>query len=143
MTVDVKKIEAELLELERSSNERWSTGDPSGYFESWHESIVYFDPLVETILVGREAVVSHIQKLYQNPHIIRNEYLNPHVIASEGGDLAVLGYNLNTFVSDGAEGERLLRAWNCTEVYRLIDAQWLIVHSNWALTKSLDIASVS
>ncbi|MGO4317835.1 YybH family protein [Agrobacterium sp. MCAB5] len=142
MSIDVKKIGETLLELERSANERWSIGDTSGYFESWHEDLVYFDPLVEKLLVGREAAIAHIQKLYKNPHIIRNEYLNPDVIVSEVGDLAVLSYNLNTFVSDGAEGEKPLRAWNCTEVYRLIDGQWRIVHSNWGLTKSVDIASV-
>jgi hypothetical protein len=41
------------------------------------------------------------------------------------------------------EGEKLLRAWNTTEVHRLIDGEWRIVHSNWALTQSMAIASAS
>ena len=32
--------------------------------------------------------------------------------------------------------ERPLRAWNSTEVYRLIDGAWRIVHSNWAFTRT-------
>ena len=140
---DVKKIGETLLNLERSLNERWSTGDCHGYLNNYHEDISYFDPVVEKLLVGRDSVLKHLLKLYRNPHIVRNEYLNPHVIVSDGGDLAVLSYNLRTFVADEKEGEKLLRAWNSTEVYRLIDGEWRIVHSNWALTQSLAIASAS
>jgi ketosteroid isomerase-like protein len=64
------------------------------------------------------------------------------VIVSNGGDLAVLSYNLRTYVADENK-EKLLRAWNSTEVYRLIDGQWRIVHSNWAITQSLATASAS
>lgn len=143
MKSDVNTIKEAILTLERSLNERWSSGDSSGYLDNYHEDISYFDPLTETLLAGRSAVVEHLSKLYKNPHIVRNEYLNPHVIASDGGDLAVLSYNLNTFVSNGSGGEKMLRAWNSTEVYRMIDGQWRIVHSNWALTKSLAVSTAS
>lgn len=136
MAADVNQIGDTLMALERSLNERWSSGDSSGYLENYHEDISYFDPVAETLLVGRPSVVAHISKIYSNPHIVRNEYLNPHVIVSDAGDLAVLSYNLNTFVADESGEEKLLRAWNSTEVYRLIDKQWRIVHSNWALAKS-------
>lgn len=143
MAVDVKQIGQALIDLERSFNERWSAGDSSAYLDNYHDGISYFDPATEELLVGRPAVVAHLTKLYKNPHIVRSEYLNWHVIVSDGGDLAVLSYNLDTFVADDDGGERLLRAWNATEVYRLIDRQWRIVHSNWALTKSLAVASAS
>ncbi|WFU79243.1 nuclear transport factor 2 family protein [Bradyrhizobium sp. CIAT3101] len=143
MATEVKKISETLLDLERSLNERWSTGDCHGYLDNYHEDISYFDPVVEKILVGRKSVVEHLLKIYKNPHIVRNEYLDPHLIVSEGGDLAVLSYNLNTFVASQAGGEQPLRAWNSTEVYRLVDGQWRIVHSNWALTKSLAVATAS
>ncbi|MCO5396709.1 YybH family protein [Ralstonia soli] len=143
MTVDVKQIGDTLMTLERSLNERWSSGDSSGYLENYHEDISYFDPVTETLLVGRSTVVAHISKIYSNPHIVRSEYLNPHVIVSDAGDLAVLSYNLNTFVADESGGEKLLRAWNSTEIYRLINKKWRIVHSNWALTKSFACAVAS
>lgn len=143
MTVDAKQVSKTLIALERSLNERWSTGDSSGYLENYHEDVSYFDPVTDRLLIGRSAVLDHISKIYRNPHIVRSEYLNPHVIVSHGGDLAVLSYNLNTFVSDDSGGEKLLRAWNSTEVYRLIDDQWRIVHSNWALTKSFAVATAS
>jgi ketosteroid isomerase-like protein len=143
MKVDVKHISETLFALERALNERWSTGDSSGYLDNYHEDVSYFDPAIDKLLVGRAAVVSHISKIYKNPNIVRNEYLNPHVIVSEGGDLAVLSYNLNTFVLDQAGAEKMLRAWNSTEVYRLIDGEWRIVHSNWGLTKAMTVATAS
>ncbi len=59
------------------------------------------------------------------------------------GDLAVLSYNLGTYVAAEHGGEKLLRAWNATEVYRRIAGAWRIVHSNWAITQSMTTASVS
>ena len=143
MSSNLQTISQEVLELERSLNERWSVGDSLGYLDNYHEDISYFDPVVERLLVGRDAVVQHIQKLYKNPHIVRNEYLNPDVIASEAGDLAVLSYNLRTYVAAEHGGEKLLRAWNATEVYRRIAGAWRIVNSNWALTQSMTTASAS
>jgi ketosteroid isomerase-like protein len=143
MAVDSKNIGETVIELERSLNERWSAGDCDGYLENYHEEITYFDPRVEEQLIGRQSVVEHIRKIYKNPHIVRCEYLNPCTIVSNSGDLAVLGYNLRTFVRGEDGGEKLLRAWNSTEVYRLIDGEWRIVHSNWGLTKSMATASAS
>lgn len=143
MNSDLQTISQEVLELERSLNERWSVGDSLGYLDNYHEDISYFDPVVERLLVGRDAVVQHIQKLYKNPHIVRSDYLNPHVIASDAGDLTVLSYNLRTYVAGENGGEKLLRAWNATEVYRKIAGAWRIVNSNWALTQSMTTASAS
>ena len=140
---DTNLISETIIALERQYNDRWSTGDMSGYLDAYRDDMSYFDPLCDTILIGRSSVVNHLSRLYKNPHIVRSEYLNPHVVVSGGGDLAVLSYNLNTFVADENGGERLLRAWNSTEVYRLTDGQWRIMHSNWALTKSLDLETAS
>lgn len=143
MTPDTKKISETIFDLERALNERWSAGDCDGYLDTYNEDMSYFDPIVEKLLIGRKAVVQHIRSLYKNPQIVRSEYLNPHVVISEGGDLAVLSYNLRTFVADQEKGENLLRAWNATEVYRLISGRWRIVHSNWALTQSMSVPSAS
>ena len=143
MASNLETISEEVIDLERSLNERWSVGDSQGYLSNYHEDISYFDPALESLLVGRDAVAKHIEELYQNPHIVRSEYLNNHVIASEAGDLAVLSYNLNTYVAGDNGGETLLRAWNATEVYRRIADAWRIVHSNWALTQSMKTGSAS
>lgn len=129
--------------MERSLNERWSAGDNRAYLDDYHQDSSYFDPALECRLVGRDAVVEHIQKLYKNPRIVRSEYLNPHVITSEAGNLAVLSYNLRTYIADANGAKQLLRAWNATEVYRKITGAWRIVHSNWGLTKSMTVATAS
>jgi len=59
MKTKANNIAETLLDLERSLNERWSTGDSSGYLDNYHEDITYFDPVVETLLVGsREQLVA-------------------------------------------------------------------------------------
>jgi ketosteroid isomerase-like protein len=135
MTSDVSKITQAILDIERSINERWNKGDCSGYIERYSEDVTYFDPATAKLLVGRKATEDHIRRLYKNPHIVRSEYLNPQVAVSEGGDLAVLSYNLRNFVADEPGGEKLLVHWNSTEVYRLIGDEWRIVHSHWSFAQ--------
>jgi hypothetical protein len=38
-------------------------------------------------------------------------------------------------VADGGGGEKILAHWNCTEVYRLRDGRWRIVHSHWSFVQ--------
>lgn len=145
MKADVNKIIENILDLERAANERWNKGDCTGYFDIYSDELTYFDPATEKLLIGRQAVESHIRKLYRNPHIIRSEYLNPEVTVSNDGNYAVLGYNLRNFVADEAGGEKLLTSWNSTEVYRLTDGKWRIVHSHWSFAQHpaiMQIASV-
>ncbi|KND28206.1 nuclear transport factor 2 family protein [Streptomyces acidiscabies] len=125
MSVDKAAISKTVLELEKSFDERWSAGDNRGYLDNYAEVIAYID------------------SVYTNPHIVRSEYLNPVVHVSEGGDFAVLAYNLDTYVFDDDGKERQLRAWNSTEAYRLVDGEWRIVHSNWAFSQTTTEAIAS
>jgi ketosteroid isomerase-like protein len=143
MSVDRAEISTTILELEKSFNERWSVGDSRGYLDNYAEEISYFDPVLKNLVVGRDAVIAHIERIYSNPHIVRSEYLNSAVSVGESGDFAVLAYNLNTYILDDGGNEQQLRAWNATEVYRLIDGEWRIVHSNWALTRTAGRAIAS
>lgn len=131
----MSKITETILGIERAANERWNQGDCTGYFEAYSEDITYFDPVTAKVLVGRQAVINHIKAIYKNPHIVRSEYLNPEVVLSEDGNLAVLGYNLRNFISDGSGGEKIHTFWNSTEVYRLADGKWSIVHSHWSFVQ--------
>ena len=115
MGVNKEEISTTIIELEKSFNERWSVGDNRGYLDAFAEEVSYFDPILENILVGRDKVIAWIDSIYSNPHIVRSEYLNPQVHVSDNGDLAVLGYNLNTFVLDES-GEEKLR-WNFREAW--------------------------
>lgn len=143
VSLNEEEISRSIIELEKSFNERWSEGDNRGYLDAFADEVSYFDPILKNILVGRDDVIAWINSIYSNPHIVRSEYLNPSVHVSDGGDFAVLAYNLNTYVLDDEGKERQLRAWNATHGYRLIDNQWRIVHSNWAFAQTVTEAIAS
>ncbi|MGO4680223.1 YybH family protein [Microbacterium sp. 2MCAF23] len=143
MTTNSNKIAQDLIALEKSYNERFSVGDPRGYFDGFAEDVSYFDPILKTIIVGRENVVAWIESIYSNPHIVRSEYPNPTVYVGDHEDFAVLAYNLNTFVLDDDGNEVQRRSWNATHGYRLIGGNWVIVHSNWAFAHTVELRTAS
>lgn len=136
MTTDVAKITETILALERGINDRWNKGDVDGALQMYSEDVTYFDPLTETRLDGRKAVEPYFRQFFEGKlDILRNEFPNPQVIVSQGGDLAVLTYNLRNILSDGHGGEKSGTPWNSTQIYRLIDGQWRVVHAHWAFTR--------
>ncbi|HEX7635677.1 MAG TPA: nuclear transport factor 2 family protein [Noviherbaspirillum sp.] len=136
MNTDTSKITETILTLERAINERWNRGDVDGALEMYNEDVTYFDPLTEKRLDGRKAVEAYFRQFFEGKlNILRNDFLNPQVIVSDSGDLAVLNYNLVNYVADGNGGEKQGTPWNSTQVYRLIDGQWRVVHVNWSFTR--------
>ena len=136
MTTDAAKITETILPLERGINDRWNKGDVDGALQMYSEDVTYFDPLTEMRLDGRDAVERYFRQVFEGKlDILRNEFPNPQVIVSEAGDLAVLHYNLSNFVADGQGGEKPGTPWNSTQVYRLIDGQWRVVHVHWSFTR--------
>ena len=136
MNTDTSKITETILTLERAINERWNRGDVDGALEMYNEDVTYFDPLTEKRLDGRKAVEAYFRQFFEGKlNILRNDFLNPQVIVSDSGDLAVLNYNLVNYVADGNGGEKQGTPWNSTQVCRLIDGQWRVVHVNWSFTR--------
>lgn len=136
MKADVNSIAETILSLERGINERWNKGDVDGALAMYSEDVTYFDPLTEMRLDGRKVVEAYFRQFFEGKlNILRNEFPNPQVIVSDGGDLAVLHYNLLNIVPDGQGGEKQGTPWNSTQVYRLIDGQWRVVHVNWSFTR--------
>lgn len=136
MKANSSKITETILSLERGINERWNKGDVDGALEIYSEDVTYFDPLTQTRLDGRKAVEAYFRQFFEGKlNILRNDFPNPQVIFSEGGDLAVLHYNLCNYVSDGQGGEKPGTPWNSTQVYRLVDGQWRVAHVHWSFTR--------
>ncbi len=136
MKADVSKINQTILALEQGINDRWGKGDVDGALDIYSEDVTYFDPITEVRMEGRKAVEAYFREFFEGKlNVLRNEIPNPQVIVSDGGDLAVLSYNLLNFVGDGQSGEKPGTAWNSTQVYRLIDSQWRVVHVNWSFTR--------
>lgn len=135
---DVSKITETILALELAINERWNKGDVDGALEMYGEDVTYFDPMTEIRLEGRKAVDAYFRQFFEGKlNILRNKFPNPQVIVSDDGGLAVLHYNLINIVPDGHGGEKQGTPWNSTQVYRLIDGQWRVVHVNWSFTRNM------
>jgi ketosteroid isomerase-like protein len=143
MGIDTAGIRRTIIDLERSFNERWSAGDDRGYLDAFTDDVSYFDPILERILVGRDEVRAYIDSIYSDPRIVRSDYGTPSVHVSDGGDFAVLAYNLRTYVLDEDGHEVPLRAWNATHAYRLVGGRWRIAHSNWAFSQTVTGAIAS
>ena len=138
MKADVSKITETILALELAINERWNKGDVDGALEMYSEDVSYFDPMTELRLDGRKAVEAYFRQFFEGKlNILRNVFPNPQVIVSDGGDFAVLHYNLINIVPDGQGGEKQGTPWNSTQVYRLIGGQWRVVHVNWSFTRNM------
>lgn len=136
MSANVGQIAETVIGLERSINNRWNRGDVDGALEIYSDDVTYFDPLTERRLEGRKAVEAYFRQYFEGRlNILRNELPNPQVIVSGSGDLAVVSYNLVNFVADGNGSEKLGTPWNATQVYRLIDGNWRVVHVNWSFTR--------
>lgn len=136
MKADINKITQTILALELGINERWNKGDVDGALELYSEDVTYFDPLTETRLEGRKVVEAYFRQLFEGKlDILRNEIPNPQVIVSDGGDFAVLSYNLVNIIPDGQGGEKPGTTWNSTQIYQRIEGQWRVVHVNWSFTR--------
>lgn len=136
MQIDQKVNSETILKIEHSINERWNKGDVDGALEAYADDVTYFDPMTEKRLDGKKVVGPYFRQFFEGKlNILRNEYSNEQVIVSDNGDMAVATYNLLNFVRDENGNEKAGTKWNSTQVYRLIDGIWKVVHVNWSFTR--------
>jgi len=114
----------EIIAIERAALERWSRGDPGGFLEIMAPDVSYFDPFTERRIDGIAAMRDLYAQIRGTVHIDRFEMLEPRVQVE--GNLAVLTFR---FESHGTDG---WMQWNTTEVYRLAEAGWRIIHTHWS-----------
>lgn len=130
-----------LIEFEKSIQWRWSSGDPTGYMDALAEDVTYVDPLAEDLLVGRDAVREHFQRIHGEAGITRQEYLNEHarlISADEG----LLIFTFNTYQQDENGKERLFLSWNMTLIFRKTSSSWLMTHGHLSLRNAWDLDSI-
>jgi ketosteroid isomerase-like protein len=120
---------AKLIAMERAALDRWGAGDPSGYLEISAPDVVYFDPFLERRLDGLEALTTMYESLRGSVHIDRCELIEPKVQVC--GEAAVLTFNLKSYT-----GATVMH-WNCTEVFRLDNADWRLIQTHWSITQHL------
>ena len=123
----------EIIALEKGALDRWSKGNPQGFYDIMSEGVTYFDPTTEKRVEDLAALKVLFARFAGKFTIDRVEMLNPQVDFS--GDLAVLTFNLVDYGAQMNGGPKATSRWNSTEVYRRISGKWKIVHSHWSYTK--------
>lgn len=122
-----------IIALERGALDRWGKGDPQGYLEIMAPEVTYFDPLQEKRLDGLEAMKTFLIPLTGQIKVDRFEMIGPKV--QRDGNVALLTFNLISYVKQADGSEKAAARWNSTETYRLIDGRWKIIHSHWSYIK--------
>lgn len=117
-----------IIALETAALDAWLQGNPSPYLELYSKDFTYFDPAHEWRIDGLDKIVELYESMRGKIKMDRFEIVNP--VVQTNGSMAVLTYNLHTFLADNMWKE------NCTEVYRLEEEhKWKIIHSHWSMTK--------
>ena len=122
-----------IIALERTALDRWSKGDPQGYFEIMGPDETYFDPMTEKRIDGQSALKQYIAPFNGKIKIERVEMIDPRV--QQSGDVAVLSFNLVDYGAQLGDGPKTTASWNSTEVYQRMKGTWRIVHSHWSYVK--------
>jgi uncharacterized protein (TIGR02246 family) len=123
-------VEKAVLAMERAALDRWSSGDPLGYAQSFAEDATYFDDIgASTRLDGLEAINAYLESLAGKGPAHSYEIIDPKVQVLNG--VAILTLHYQATLEDG----QVLPTWKATSVYHLIDGSWQVVHANWSLVK--------
>ena len=128
--------DAEVIATERAALDRYQALDPEGYLNLYAPDATYFDPMTERRVDGLKAIQEWLApvKKAKIPFTDRRyELIGPKV--QHYGDVAVLTYNLINYGKPPKKPEQPLTRWNVTEVYRRVDAKWVIVHSHFSFIK--------
>ena len=128
MIDDEDRTADEVIAIEKAALDRWCRGDPSGFLEVCAPEVSYIDPFLGERIDGLQSLVAYYEGLRGKVNAPVHEMIEPRVQSE--GEVAVLTFR---FRSTGADGEQAL--WNCTEVYRRVARDWLIVHTHWSFTQ--------
>jgi ketosteroid isomerase-like protein len=125
-----------IIAMEKAALDRWGKGDPQGYLQIMDKDLTYFDPFQEKRLDGLEAMKEFIKPFTGRIKVDRFDMLNPKI--QRDGNMALLTFNLLSYVKQQDGTEKIVARWNSSEVYRKIDGQWKIIHSHWSYIKPAD-----
>ncbi|MGE5431700.1 MAG: YybH family protein [Syntrophomonadaceae bacterium] len=117
-----------IINKEKGALDRWKTGDTFGFVDIAAEDITYFDPNIEKRVTGIKEFREYFASFNGTFSFPSYELLNPCIQLY--GDTAILTFNFTGYSEDGQKDK-----WNTTEVYRLINGDWKLAHSNWSHTR--------
>lgn len=120
----------QIFNLEDSAMEAWRQGNPMRWIEISADDVIYLDPGLTAPIVGKEAYTRYLEPARGKIYYDKSEYVNPKVALY--GKTAILTYNYYSLKKNpGGQFERT-SFWNTTEVYRLINDEWKIIHTHWS-----------
>jgi len=121
--------EQAVLAMERQALDRWAAGDPMGFAEAAADDITYFDDITaQTRLDGLEEFRSYLTSLEGQIPAHTYELLDTKVQVYGNIAISTLHYQPSI---DGEPGP----LWKATDVYRLSNGEWRVVHAHWSLVK--------
>ena len=127
--LDQKNVEQTILALEHKWLDRWAAGDPLGVAEQCAEDVTYFQDVDAEIRIdGLVEFRNYLTSLVGSypPHTY--EIVDPKVQVY--GDIAICTLHYNPSLN----GEPV-PPWKATDVYRLTNGEWRLVHANWTQVK--------
>jgi ketosteroid isomerase-like protein len=122
-----------IIGMEKAALDRWGKGDPQGYLEIMDTDLTYFDPFQEKRLDGLDTMKEFIKPFTGKIKVDRFDMLNPKV--QRDGNMALLTFNLLSYVKQPDGTEKVVARWNSSEVYRQTGGEWRIIHSHWSYIK--------
>jgi uncharacterized protein (TIGR02246 family) len=123
----------QIIAMERAALDRWGKGDPQGFFEIMAPEATYFDPNLDRRLDGAQAIANYIKPFTGKIKVDRYDMINPTV--QHHGDIAILTFNLVSYLQPPGSPVQPTVRWNSTETYARINGQWRIIHSHWSYLK--------
>jgi len=128
-TLSRENVEQTILAQEHKTLDRWAAGDPLGYSENSAEDVTWFDDVAaQTRIDGIEELRNYLTSLVGKypPHTY--EIVDPKVQVY--GDIAICTLRYNPTINGEPD-----TPWKATDVYRLTNGKWRLVHANWSLVK--------
>ena len=130
---EIPLIQSTIMSLEQGAMERWRQGDPWGWAEISDRDIIYTDPGLAKPIIGIEAYRGYLKQFEGKIHYQVSEFIDP--LVQRYDDLAVLTYNYRDAQVDEKGAVQEQWRWNTTEVYRLRQDEWRIIHTHWSFVE--------
>jgi len=128
-TLTKEDVEQTILAQERQALDCWASGDPVGFSADFADDVTYFDDIAaQTRIDGLEEMRNYLTSLVGQIQPHTYEIIDPKVQVY--GDLAICTLRYHPSI-DGQPGPQ----WKATDVYRLTNGEWHLVHAHWSLVK--------
>lgn len=119
-----------IISEERKALDEWAKGNPNEYPKHFAPDATYFDDIAaQNRIEGIDEITAYFKSLEGKVPVHSYELINPKVQIY--GDIAILTLRYNS-TDENNEPDS---PWKATSVYRLINGNWKIIHSNWSLIK--------